>query len=571
MIEVKESRRLTGPNLQWDNAGAALEIYGRETEVESVVDLWKVHARDMLDAVGWSSESVTIRRFPGGACLAMSAPIDALYAATEVNEWAVEAALTETEGRGSLDLERESSRLRQEIACEVNPALLSLRDAASERGVSFIPDDEHVSLGTGKGSLTLDAEDLPAPGSIDWSHVHDIPVALVTGTNGKSTTVRLLASMVRTHGLSEGFSSTDGIIVDDRLVERGDYSGPEGARLVLRNRDTDIAILETARGGILRRGLPVRSADAALVTNASTDHLGEYGVNDLTTLTKAKLVVHRAVGADGLLVLNADDAGLKEAGRDLGVPVAWFSLDRDQPGLTRHLAEGGEAAWLEENVLVRSRERQREELIKVDEIPITMEGSARHNISNALAAILVAGRLGLSDESIRKGLLGFEGTPERNPGRGNIFELGGVTAIVDFAHNAHGFKALYEMVRALPADRWLVLLGQAGDRSDTSIREQVAITWKAGPDRIIIKEMESYLRGREKGEIPSLIESELRRLGAPGEMISHAECEMSAVRQALEWSRPGDLLLLLVYAERREVFDLLTHLMKSGWRPGEAF
>ena len=182
---------------------------------------------------------------------------------------------------------------------------------------------------------------------------------------------------------------------------------------------------------------------------------------------------------------------------------------------------------------------------------------------------MVAGSLGLSSEAIRKGLHSFEGTPEKNPGRGNVFHLGGVTTIVDFAHNVHGFESLYEMVRALPADRWLVLLGQAGDRTDMSIMEQVAITWKAHPDMIIIKEMETYLRGREKGEIPGMIESELRRLGAGEEMISHANCEMSAVRQALEWSRSGDLLLLLVYSERQKVFDLLTRLKNSGWRPGE--
>jgi UDP-N-acetylmuramyl tripeptide synthase len=220
-------------------------------------------------------------------------------------------------------------------------------------------------------------------------------------------------------------------------------------------------------------------------------------------------------------------------------------------------------------MLVWAREGQKNAVVGVDEIPITLCGAARHNVANSLAAILVAGRLDISIDAMAEGLRSFTGTQEENPGRGNVFELGGVTAIVDFAHNAHGFHSLFEMAVALPVKRRLVLLGQAGDRTDASILEQVEITWKARPDRIIIKEMEDYLRGREKGEIPGMIETELRRLGAGDDVIGHAGCELDAVRQSLEWAQPGDLLLLLVYAERKETFDLLQKLRDEGWRPGE--
>jgi hypothetical protein len=293
LIEVKESRRLTGPNLLWDYPGAGLEVYGPETEVEALTVGWRRYVRDMLNAIGWSAEDVAHRRFTGGASLALSAPIDALYSATEVNEWAVEAALAEIGGREIPDLEKNAENLRQAISDEVNPSLLALRDMAVARGASFLSDDDYVSIGLGKGSMTFAVKETPSPESIDWTRVSDVPVALVTGTNGKSTTVRLLAGMVRAAGFSEGFSSTDGIVVNGEMVERGDYSGPEGARSILRNRGVEIAILETARGGILRRGLPVRRARTALVTNVGEDHLGEYGVNDLDTLIKTKLVVHR--------------------------------------------------------------------------------------------------------------------------------------------------------------------------------------------------------------------------------------------------------------------------------------
>ncbi len=567
-VEVKDSRRLTGPGILWDRAGAGLEVYGTGEEIDTLVSAWREHARRMLDAVGWAREEIAVRLFPGGASLALSAPIDALYAACGENEWAAEAAISEIEGRDIPELEEGADRFRKEITEEVNPALIALRNAAADRGVTFLSDDDFASVGLGKNSTTFPVRDIPDPNTIDWYRVSDVPVALITGTNGKSTTVRLIASMVRASGLSEGFSSTDGIFVDGKRVEEGDYSGPEGARAVLRHPGVEVAVLETARGGILRRGLPIRRTDAALVTNVGEDHLGEYGVNDLDTLIDTKLVVHRAVRPAGLLVLNADDPGLKVRGSALNVPIAWFGLDPDLPEMRRVVMERCESAWLEKGRLIWSRGGAREDVIGIGDIPITLGGAARHNVANSLGAILVGGRLGLPIGAMAEGLRRFTGTPEENPGRGNLFQLGGVTAIVDFAHNAHGFRSLFDMATALPANRRLVLLGQAGDRTDASILEQVAITWKARPDRIIIKEMEMYLRGREKGEIPAMIEAELRRLGASGDVIHRADCEMDAVREALEWARPGDLLLLLVYAEREETFELLRTLQETGWRPG---
>ncbi len=568
-VEIRDSRRLTGPSILWDRAGAGLEVYGTREDVDTLISVWRQQARRMLDAVGWTHEEIAIRAFPGGASLVISAPIDALYTACEVNEWAVEAAILEVEGRDKPSLEEGAVRFRRDITDEANPALIALRNAAADHGVAFLSDDDCASVGLGKHSVTFPAREIPDPNTIDWYRVSDVPVALVTGTNGKSTTVRLIASMARSAGLSEGFSSTDGIFVDGELVEKGDYSGPEGARAVLRHPGVEVAVLETARGGILRRGLPIPRADAALVTNVGEDHLGEYGVYDLDTLIDTKLVIHRAVCPAGLLVLNADDPGLRVRGDNLNVPVAWFSLDPDLPEMRRHVMEGRETAWLDGGRLIWSRGGRREDVIGIDDIPITLGGAARHNVANSLAAILVAGRLGLPVGVMADGLRGFLGTPEENPGRGNLFQLGGVTAIIDFAHNAHGFRSLFDMATAMPASRRLVLLGQAGDRTDSSILEQVAITWKAHPDRIIIKEMEVYLRGRQKGEIPTMIEAELRRLGAGDDVISRADCEMEAVREALEWSRPGDLLLLLVYAERKETFDLLRKLQESEWRPGE--
>jgi UDP-N-acetylmuramyl tripeptide synthase len=562
---MRDSRRLTGPNLIWERPGAILDAACPDDKVDALIDAWEDRARRILDSVGWESERVSARRFAGGASLVISAPVDALYAATEVNEWAFEAARART----APDLREGAARLRQLIQNERNPALLALSAAATERGVAFLSDDEEVSVGLGRGSRTWPVSDIPSPSEVDWTAVSDIPVALITGTNGKSTTVRLLASIARESGKVAGMTCTDGIEVGDELVDKGDYSGPAGARAVLRDRRVEVALLETARGGILRRGLGVRRATAALVTNVGEDHLGEFGVADFQSLVDTKLVVRRAIGPGGRLVLNAEDPALLARGKEIDLPVAWFST-RSLPGeLTGSAGDAGNAAFVEEGKMILRRQGQQEILAEVEEIPASLGGAARHNVSNALAAALVADALGSTTQEIAAGLKAFTSDPARNPGRGNLFDLGGALVMIDFAHNPHGLRALFDMAAALPAKRRLVLLGQAGDRDDGSILALVRETWKARPDRILIKEMTKYLRGREPGEVAGMIEAELRRLGAGSHQMERASSEMEGVRKALAWARPGDLLLLLSHSDRSTLLKLMARLRDRGWRPGE--
>ncbi len=661
-LALRDSRRLTGANLILDGPGAVIDAACPDGLAAALVEAWGVEIRKALRAVGWDRERPAQRIFPGGASLAISAPVDALYAATEVNEWAFEAARAKLAGEPAPDLPSAAARLLELIRQESRPALIALRDAAAARGIAFLTDDEKVSLGTGCGSMTWAIDAIPEPDGVPWDEIRDVPVALVTGTNGKSTTVRLLASIARHAGWTAGMTCTDSIEVGEEIVERGDWSGPSGARTLLRNRRVEVAILETAGGGMLRRGLGVACADAAIVTNVAEDHLGEWGVADLAALADTKLIVGRAIGPDGLLVLNADDPILLARGRALGCPVAWFSLEpqhelfrsivsrpqqggtelggpgtTDEPiqsmvarseesaaeearmaGLGREtagalagaavddasdvtvaagVAAGGAegdrsrvtgaagvlegtpeddhsqvaaaAGWVEEDRLVLLRGGRVEPLLPVEEIPIALGGAARHNVANALGAALVASALGFTTQEIASGLRGFTGGPDENPGRGNLFDLGGVKVLVDFAHNPHGFRALFEMAAALPAERRLILMGQAGDRDDASIRALVEETWKARPERIVIKEMEQYLRGREAGEVPALIERELRRLGAGDDVIEHAPSEVEGARQALRWARPGDLLLQLSHSDRSVLLKPITRLRDRGWQPGE--
>jgi cyanophycin synthetase len=393
---------------------------------------------------------------------------------------------------------------------------------------------------------------------LPWAELHDVPAALVTGTNGKTTTVRLLGAIAKAAGLVAGVTSTDHVTVGDEVVASGDYSGPNGARTVLRDRRVEIAILEVARGGILRRGLALPRAQAALVTNVANDHLGEFGIFDLPSLADVKLAVAKAVGPEGRVVLNAGDPLLRERGVRLSQPVTWFTLDPGDSLVAAHRERGGDACLLEDGALVFARGATRREIATAAEIPIAFGGAARHNLENALGAIGVAMALGLSPVAIRGGLLQFQSNPASNPGRSNLWDLGGVTALVDFAHNPHGLAALSRMASGLPARRRALVIGQAGDRDDDAIREFARAAWAMRPDRVFIKEMDIYRRGREPGVIPEMIEAELRRCGAPAEALARYDSELEAVRAALDWAREGDLLLLTTHAQRDEVIALVT-------------
>jgi UDP-N-acetylmuramyl tripeptide synthase len=566
--ELRESRRLTGPNVLWERPGAVIDVALDEAEVAGAVASWSAAARRLLDTLGWTDERLTHRIFPGGVSLALSAPIDALYAATEINEAAWREAERRLDGgdpsAGPPETVVES--LRATLAAERNPALLRMAAAARRHGVAFLADDDHASVGLGAGSITWPVAAVPAPETVGWDRVHDIPVALVTGTNGKTTTVRMVAAMIAAAGRTPGVSSTDWLKVGDETLDSGDWSGPGGARAILRQPGVEIAVLETARGGMLRRGLGVAAADVAAILNIAEDHLGEWGIEDIRALVETKFVVARAARH---LVLNADDPLIVERAQGLATPITWFALDRT-PRNRRLALGGGNSLLAVEGGEVRRLDALGGDrrLATVESIPIALGGVARHNLANALAAAGVALQLGLDEDAVRAGLAAFHSDPHENPGRLNRFDIGGVHVLVDFAHNPHGLEAVLDMAAALPARRRLVLVGQAGDRTDSSIRDLARIVWSARPERVVIKEMTGHLRGREPGEVPRLLTEELIAAGAPAAALGQADSEIAGVRQALAWSRPGDLLLLLSHEAREEVLALCQTLERDRWRPG---
>src|SRR5205809_818055 len=288
----------------------------------------------------------------------------------------------------------------------------------------------------------------------------------VTGTSGQTTTVRLVAHLVRTAGRSVGYTTTDGVYRDDDLVEAGDYSGFGGAGMALAQPGIAVAVLETARGGILLRGIGTDHNDVAVVTNVTADHLDQYGIRTLDQLAEVKATITRITRPDGWDVLNADDPRVLAMRRQASGHPWLFSLDADHPAIRGTLAEGGRAiSVLDGALIIMSPRRPVHRLLPVEEVPVTLAGISSHNVSNAMAAAAAALGADLPEDAVVDGLRSFVLDPDHNPGRANVFDVDGRVVVIDYAHNEDGLRGLLEICQGLRlrGARVFLSFGAAGD------------------------------------------------------------------------------------------------------------
>ena len=573
-----------GANLFFASTGAVLEVVGVPAD-DSLIDAWRERVAQAIAHLQWPVSHSIARRHSRGASLAIAAPVDQLFLATEVNEWALCAALIRRDPKRWHRLEEalvaealdaagtspspaadippvleESlafARFVRVSALEARPALRALLAAAAARGLPHVLDESALTLGSGNGGQDFAITTLPDTAEVNWARLHDIPTAIITGSNGKTTTVRLLAACARAHGLRAAYNCTDGVFSGDEVLATGDYSGPAGARRVIRERRAQAAILETARGGILRRGIAVSQANVALVTNVSSDHFGEYGIDDLAGLADAKLTVGALVPADGLLVLNADDALLRAQAGGLaqrfgGIPpLGWFAASPDAPALLEYQRRGEPTCGVHDGRLHLHHGGAGHDLGSIATMPLSMNGVATYNIANLAGAALAAAALGIPPATIARVLAEFGANLKDNPGRMMRFDVGGVTVLVDYAHNPDGLRGFLTVAQHLRGGkgRLGLLLGHAGNRKDSDIEELARVAAEFHPDLVIVKETETFLRGRPPGEIPRIIQAELRRRGIPDAALPPASnSEVEAAKAALAWARAGDVLALPVHS-----------------------
>ncbi len=394
-----------------------------------------------------------------------------------------------------------------------------------------------------------------------------IPIVAVTGSNGKTTTVRMIAHIMKGLGHKVGVTSTDGIYIDERLVRRADASGPKSAQMVLQNPRVDFAVFEVARGGILREGLGYGRNDVAVVTNVTGDHLGLKEVHSIRQLAAIKRVIVEAVPRNGFAVLNADDELVLEMRKHCSGSVILFSMQEGHEFVERWIRRGGKAVTLQrgslgEMMVIREGSRRTMPVGWIHQLPSTFEGRARMMVANALAAAAAAHACGAHLHDIRQGLRSFSTSIYHAPGRLNLFDLNGVRVLVDYAHNAHGLETVGDFVERMTskasdgapagtpswsANLRVAVVATPGDRREEDMRELGRVAARYFDDLIIREDKNS--RGRKPGETAQFVLEGVRQAMKHGARAGSVEIvldEMAATRRALDRSRPGDLVVLCV-------------------------
>ena len=384
-----------------------------------------------------------------------------------------------------------------------------------------------------------------------------IPIIAVTGTNGKTTTVRLIAHLIRTAGWSVGYTTTDGVYRDDELVEAGDYSGFSGAAKALAQPGIGVAVLETARGGILLRGIGTDHNDVAVVTNVTADHLDQYGIRTLDQLAEVKATITRITRPNGWDVLNADDPRVLAMRRQAAGHPWLFSLDADHPAIRATLAEGGRAiSVLDGAVVVMSPRRPVHRLLPVEDVPVTLAGISAHNLSNAMGAAAAALGADIPEEAVIEGLRSFVLDPDSNPGRANVFDVDGRVVVIDYAHNEDGMRGLVEICQGLRlrGGRVFLSFGAAGDRTNV-ILHRLGYTAARGADRLAVAQLHRYLRGRDPQDLVRRLQAGIIDGGKP--LAPVFPDEVSALGWMLGESEANDVIAITALAQRPEIFSYL--------------
>lgn len=388
----------------------------------------------------------------------------------------------------------------------------------------------------------------------------------ITGTNGKTTTTRLLAHIAQHAGRSVGWSSSAGVYIQGEAVLEGDYSGPSGARRVLLDPEVKIGILETARGGLLLRGLAYESNDVGIFLNVSADHLSLHGVETIETLADVKSVVVRVTRSDGLVVLSADDPIVVSYAAAVRAPVMLISQHPEAGPVRQHIERGLPAVVRESGEIVLYRGRERTAIANLSNVPVTFGGAAPFMVENALAATGGAIGLGFDLTQIASGLATFRNDSQSNKGRLNIFNVDGRTVIVDYAHNDIGLAGLAKFSRNVSTTgaKLHIVVGTAGDRRDEDFLALGRLACDFS-DVVYLKDTPGYLRGRALGDMPGLMRQGFSASNGAAELAGDFDDEMSAFLAALDNSAPGDVIAVMSQSDQDRIIGAIRDRGGQEW------
>lgn len=563
------SSRLLGQNRFFDVPGAVMDISLTENN-QAVADLYQAELIKLLDLLPIKDYSVKVQVFSSGVNIAMSYPYDLLMVACDILDWVWYDVVDLLDKELAINLERSQRRFKARIKDNQQLLLRRIYDKARKKQLNFLVHDDLLILGSGVTQFRTKLNLISKISDIPWKQIANIPCVLITGTNGKTTTTRLTEFICRRAKLKSGYCSSDWVMVNGKQVINGDLSGPTGHQQVLMHPKVEVAILEVARGGLVKRGLLPNYVTAATITNISHDHIGQSGINNLSDLAQAKGIVYQAIKADGIAVVNLDDAHICDLSL-VNSRKAYLSTKLSENQISTYLNASNFVVFLEDGKIVIKTLQEKLTLNKIDSLPITIYGLAHYNNENVLHAVALCFSLGLSSAQISHGLARFGADEKSNFGRWNHYtSMNKGHLVVDLAHNPVGLANILELAQGFRrlenlTGKFSLLYGNTADRRET-IPEIVALIIRYEVEEVTIKEFQTALRGSQVGEMPELFYNELIQQGFPATQIKIIANEVDAVNMILTQAKPEDFHLLCVHEHITEITTQLRGIINAEKR-----
>lgn len=551
-------RVLAGTNMFFSGVGAIAEYFTRDPRKLEFAQAYEAELRKVLDALGWDDVVLYKRIYSRGFIFAMPTEFDLTFAGCKIFSIVFDRVAAQFNQEPEPDYAEDIDYLDYVISRERYIALREIYDEAKSRSLNLYVDAETLCIGSGKGAYITSIDDLDFD-KVPWDNIYEIPSVMVTGTNGKTTTVRLTSFISKHAGKVVGYCSTDWVMIDGEVVSEGDLSGPNGNRTVMQNPKVDVAVLEVARGGIVKRGLATSNVGGAVVMNVSEDHLGVNGIDSVADLALAKFTVQQAVRPGGHNVVNLDDELSHSFIDDLPRSKAFFSQHLAEPELLSHLKDPEDyACFVQDGAFYVYRHGEKQHIAAIDDVDLTYKGLAKHNIENVLAAICLSLELGRSYAEITAGLLAFK-NDENNQGRFNLFDVKGSKILVDYGHNLASVDNMLKFARSIAksSTKITVLLGFSGDRK-FMIESISSSVMKHQIDYVILKMFTSHLRGAVVGELAELLRASLLKKGFPAEnILATVEQETEALDLVLSRLGEDNIYIMLCQDDAAKVIETI--------------
>lgn len=541
------SSRLLGQSRFFSVAGAVIDISCDKDNNQQIAELFEDELHYVLAKLPVKVYDVKVLVFQNGINIALSYPYDLLMVACDMLDWLWLEIVDFFDNDLPIRRQKAVKIFTQMIEENQQLILRKIYTKAQNLKLNFSIYKDIIILGSGVRQFRIKQNQVTKLTDIPWKKIANVPSILVTGTNGKTTTTRLTEFICRKAKLKSGYCSTDWVMINGRLVEEGDLSGPSGHQYVLMNPKVEVAVLEAARGGIVKRGLLPNYATVATITNISYDHIGQNGINTLDDLAHAKGVVYDALAEDGIAVINLDDPYITKL--NITNRKAYLSTKLDATSICTYLTADNYVVYLEHGAVVLQTLHEKFVLNKIDEIPLTVYGLASYNYENVLHAVALSYAVGVTPEQISFGLKKFGADDKSNFGRWNYYKsLEHGHLVVDIAHNPAGLDNILRLASGFKALKGVngklgLMYGNTADRRDT-IPEIVRIILAYQVDEVIIKEFQESLRGSQLGEMPQVFYDELIKQGYPVEQIKVIPNELEATHYIWETAQHDDMYLL---------------------------